>query len=291
MIAAKAPLQAALAEAVDGMGPLARPYPIYLAAPAGAETIAAKELMRGETLRGYAARAVKEWSDHPLDEDPRAAVSRLIRRYLGSVVTAALVPLAHGIGLEVAPERVRIIMQSDLPQGTVLDLADVFICAERPAAWPVSGTDLATVERLRERVFATLVAHMSWAFDEVIANIKVSPHLLWSTAAEQIDLVFEYAIEGRYPGVFARARADREQLLFADSLPTIAGPNPLRDQLYWEPAGDGLHQIQVRRVCCANFVVPGRTQGYCRNCDLISAERRLHMWDEYRGAARARILN
>jgi ferric iron reductase protein FhuF len=241
--------------------------------------------MRPEILRHYAARAVKEWSDRPLDEDPRAAVSRLIRRYLGSVVTAALVPLVHGIGLDVSPERVRIIMQNDLPQGTVIDVDDVLVCAERPATWPVHGTDVATVARLRERVFVPLLGHLSWAFSAVIANIKVAPGLLWSTAAEQVDLVYEYSIEGRTPDAFARASDDREQLLFGSELPGILGPNPMRDLLYWEPAGDRIHQIQVRRVCCANFVVPGRTQGYCRNCDLITEERRLIMWDEYRGAS------
>jgi len=285
VIAADQALQAALDRAVESVGPLARPYPIYLAGPADAESIAAVDLMKPDTLRDYAARAVKEWSDRPLDEDPRAAVSRLIRRYLGSVVTAALVPLVHGIGLDVSPERVRVIMQSDLPQGTVLDVDEVLVSAERPATWPVRGTDVASVERLRERVFAPLLAHLSWAFAAVIANIKVSPQLLWSTAAEQVDLVFEYAIDGPDPEPFARAKADREQLLFASELPGIAGPNPMHGLLYWEPAGDQIHQIQVRRVCCANFVVPGRTQGYCRNCDLITEERRLVMWDEYRGAS------
>jgi hypothetical protein len=285
VIAAAEELQTALDRAVESVGPLARPYRIHLAAPAGAETIAATQLMRPEVMRSYAARAVKEWSDRPLDEDPRAAVSRLIRRYLGSVVTAALVPLVHGIGLDLSPARVRLIMQSDLPQGTVLDVDEVLISSERPATRGVRGTDVGTVARLRERVFASLLAHLSWSFAAVIANIKVSPQLLWSTAAEQIDLVFEYAIDGPDPEAFVRARADREQLLFATEVPGIAGPNPLKDQLYWEPARDRIHQIQVRRVCCANFVVPGRTQGYCRNCDLITEERRLAMWDEYRSAS------
>lgn len=285
MIAAEGALQAALVRAVESVGPLARPYPIFLAEPSGAESIAAVDLMQPETLRHYAARAVKEWSDRPLDEDPRAAVSRLVRRYLGSVVTAALVPLVHGIGLDVSPEHVRVIMQSDLPQGTVIDVDEVVVAAERPATWPVRGTDVTSVARLRERVFAPLIDHLSWAFAAVLANIKVSPQLLWSTAAEQVDLVFEYAIEGRTPAVFANASGDREQLLFADTLPGIAGPNPMRDQLYWEPVGDRVHRIQVRRVCCANFVVPGRAQGYCRNCDLITEERRLVMWHEYRDAS------
>ena len=285
MIAADQALQAALDRAVESVGPLARPYPIYLSEPPGAESIAAVDLMQPEILRSYAARAVKEWSDRPLDEDPRAAVSRLIRRYLGSVITAALVPLVHGVGVELAPERVRVIMQSDLPQGTIVDAREILVSSERPATWPVRGTEVASIAELRDRVFAALLGHISWSFAAIVACIKVSPNLLWSTAAEQVDLLWEYAIEGRTPAAFAAASADREQLLFAKTLPGTLGPNPMRDLLSWEPAGDRIHQIQVRRVCCANFVVPGRTQGYCRNCDLITEERRLVMWDEYRGAS------
>jgi hypothetical protein len=285
MIAADQALQAALDRAVESVGPLARPYPIYLTEPQGCESIAAVDLMQSETLRRYAARAVKEWSDRPLDEDPRAAVSRLIRRYLGSVITAALLPLVHGIGLELAPERVRVIMQSDLPQGTIVDAREVLLSAERPATWPVQGTEVASAAQFRDRVIAALLGHISWSFAAIIASIKVSPNLLWSTAAEQVDLLWEYAIDGPTPAAFAAASDDREQLLFANTVPGVAGPNPMRDLLYWEPAGDAVHQIQVRRVCCANFVVPGRTQGYCRNCDLITEERRLVMWDEYRGAS------
>ena len=284
MIAADQALQTALDRAVESVGPLARPYPIYLVDPPGAESIAAVDLMQPETLRHYAARAVKEWSDRPLDEDPRAAVSRLIRRYLGSVITAALVPLVHGIGLELASERVRVIMQSDLPQGTIIDAGEVLISADRPATWPVDGTEV-SIAQLRDRVFAALLGHISWSFAAIIASIKVSPNLLWSTAAEQVDLLWEYSLDGPTPAAFAAASADREQLLFANTVPGVAGPNPMQGLLYWEPAGDAVHQIQVRRVCCANFVVPGRTQGYCRNCDLITEERRLVMWDEYRGAS------
>ena len=285
MIAADQALQAALDRAVESVGPLARPYPIYLSEPSGVENIASVDLMQRETLRSYAARAVKEWSDRPLDEDPRAAVSRLIRRYLGSVITAALVPLVHGIGLELAPERVRVIMRSDLPQGTIIDAREVLVSPDRPATWPVNGTEVASIAELRDRVLTAILGHISWSFAAVMGSIKVSPNLLWSTAAEQVDLLWEYSIDGRTPAAFAAASADREQLLFAKTLPGIAGPNPMRELLYWEPAGDRIHQVQVRRVCCANFVVPGRTQGYCRNCDLITEEQRLVMWDEYRGAS------
>src|SRR5207248_811421 len=146
----------ALDDAIDGMRPFARPYPTYLERPEGVETISAAELVRREPLRRYAARAVKEWSDRPWDEDPRAAVSRLVRRYLGSLTSAALVPLAHGIGLDLSPERVEIVMQNDLPQGTVVRVDEVLLSRGRPATWPIAGRDVGTLARLRELVLGPL---------------------------------------------------------------------------------------------------------------------------------------
>ena len=78
MIGAQDPLQASLTRAIERVGPYLRAYRVYLEPPASAETVAAPDLVRREPLRHYAARAVKEWSDRPWDEDPRAAVSRLM---------------------------------------------------------------------------------------------------------------------------------------------------------------------------------------------------------------------
>ncbi len=162
MIAATGGLQAALTDAVARVGPYLRAYRAYVEAPAGIEVVAAVELAKREPMRAYAARAVKEWSDHPLDEDPRAAVSRLVRRYAGSLITAALVPLAHGVGLDVSPERVGIVMHNDLPQGSLLRVDEVLVCAERPTAWAVNGRDVRTVDALREQVLGTLFRHFTW---------------------------------------------------------------------------------------------------------------------------------
>ncbi len=123
----------------------------------------------------------------------------------------------------------------------------------------------------------------------MIASIKVSPQLLWSTAAEQIDDLYEHAIDGPAATVFSRAEPDRARMLFADDLPGIAAGNPLTDLLFWETSAgpEPGHRIQARRVCCANFVIPGRTQGYCRNCGIITPARRLEMWNEWRATVRA----
>ena len=177
-------------------------------------------------------------------------------------------------------------MHNDLPQGTLLTVDEVLVCAERPTAWPVNGRDVRTVDALREQVLGTLFRHFTWLFAAVMANIKVSPQLLWSTVAEQVDGLYESAIDGPDAALFARAASDRELMLFGEALPGVAGPNPLRDELYWEPSSEPAHRIQVRKVCCANFVVPGRTQVYCRNCDLITPAERLLKWNEWRASGR-----
>jgi hypothetical protein len=286
VIAETAPLQAALRETVDGIGSFARGYPVYLDAPDGAETISAKELHTPGPLRDFAMRAVKEWTERPLDQDPRAAVSRLIRRYAGSVVTAAMAPLAHGIGLDTSPHRIDVIIKGDLPRGIVLRVDEVLGCADRPATWPVATRQVVSLARMREDVFANLFAGFAWSFEQVIASIKVSPQLLWSTVAEQVDLLWENAMDGRDAAVFARAVEDRELALTDENLPGVGGPNPMRDLLFWEPSNEEGHRVEVRRVCCANFVVPGRPDVYCRNCGLITPAERLTKWSAWRASVK-----
>ena len=143
-------LERTLRDCARGVGPLARAYEIHIDAPADLEAIPAVELMRPGPLREIAGRAVKEWSDHPLDEDPRAAVSRVVRRYLGALTTAVIPPLANGIGIEAPPERVRIVMRNDLPHGVVLDVNEVLLSSERPATRRVDGRDVGSLAARRD---------------------------------------------------------------------------------------------------------------------------------------------
>src|SRR5262249_11481276 len=163
----RASLQTALQQVIDGIGPFARGYPVYLDVPEGAETISALELHTPGPMRVFAARAVKEWTDQPLDQDPRAAVSRLVRRYAGAVVTAAMAPLVHGIGLDTSPERIRVVIKGDLPRGIVLVVDEVRGSPDRPATWPVVTREVASLDRLRDEVFASLFAGFAWSFEHV----------------------------------------------------------------------------------------------------------------------------
>lgn len=287
-----ADLGAALADACERVGRFGRSYRVHLAAPAGAELLPATELLRPAVLRAYAARALREWSDHPLDEDPRAAVSRLMRRYCGALAAAALIPLANGVGLDVSRERVTFVIRLEMPGGTVIDARPgVLVARERPTTWPVQGRDLDTSVALRERTLEIFFSHLASTFDAVLAAVKVAPNLLWSTAAEQIDLLYENAVD-TYPGeAYAPFAEDRERILFADAIPGVAGPNPLRGLLYWETidAPDFPRPIQVRPICCANFIVPGRPTVYCRTCGLITQAQRVTMWREWRESVRTQV--
>jgi hypothetical protein len=60
----------------------------------------------------------------------------------------------------------------------------------------------------------------------------------------------------------------------------------MRDLLFWEPSTEPGHRVEVRRVCCANFVVPGRPDVYCRNCGLITPAERLAKWSDWRASVK-----
>jgi hypothetical protein len=290
MSSIRADLASAMAAAARSVGPYSQQYPAYLQALPGRELFSLDELVRPEVLRTYAADALSPWSDHPGDEDARAGVSRLARRYVGALTTAVLSALAHGIGIEAPRERARVMAQDDLSFGIVLDVGEVLLCRERPASWPIAGRELRTLDEMRDRVLGAYLGHCAWLFDQIIETIKVSPRLLWSTAAEQIDFVYEYAASGPARDVFARAQTDRELLLFAERAPGVAVQNPMKDLLRWEAATDGPdagHRIQVRDVCCMNFVVSGRAQVYCRNCGLVTPPERRAMWSKWRASVRA----
>jgi hypothetical protein len=101
-----------------------------------------------------------------------------------------------------------------------------------------------------------------------------------------VDLLWENAMDGRDAEVFARAVEDRDLALAGETLPGVPGANPMRDLLFWEPSNEPGHRVEVRRVCCANFVVPGRPDVYCRNCGLITPAERLAKWSDWRASVK-----
>jgi ferric iron reductase protein FhuF len=272
----------AIAAGVSRLGRLGAGYPIYLEPRDGYEIVPAADIVSPNNLQTFCERAITEWTEHPAQEDIRAAASRFMRRYCGSVSMAGLLPLAHGVALDVGLERVAFLIRTEMPMGVVVDLegAPIYTCAERPTSWPVAGLRLESLNELRARAIdALFVRHMAPAFESVLRFVHLNPRVLWTTAAEQIDLLYENAFEALSESEFAPFDADRRLLLFEEHLPGWTEANPLRGLLEWENANDPLlpRPLQIRRTCCVCYVIPGRNT-YCRTCGLLSAEERLALW-------------
>jgi ferric iron reductase protein FhuF len=280
-------LQSAAYATMRAFGRVGCSYPVYFRPQADWEVIAAEELLSVDNLRGYFTRAIKEWSDHPSEEDQRAAASRFLRRYVGSVAAAALMPLSAGVALDVSIPRVKLVIRSELALGTIVDLtgAPVYVSPARPTQWPVEGVSLASVEQLRHRAYESLFRdHLVPAFERVRAVIGVSARLVWATAAECVEYLYENARPYFDDAGWAPLDEDRRVVHYADTVPGIDGPNPMKGLMEWEDFDDPdlPRPMQLRRICCVNYVIPGRgSNPYCRSCGLLTAEQRHQLWRQY----------
>jgi hypothetical protein len=282
-----------LATGLQRFGRFARDHPVLVEAPAGVEVIRADRLLDKEFLRRASERAILEWTANPGEEDVRAALSRLWRRYCDSLGMAAVLPLASGVAFDFSFARCSFLMGEYMPYGVVVDLegAELFTCGERPTTWPVQGTRLATVAELRARVQRSLFAdHVQVAIDHVLDFVRVSPRMLWTTMAEAVDLAYDAGIDGHSGEEYAPILEDREAMLFGATLAGVGGPNPMAGTLEWEAIPGLKRPQQVRLVCCFNYVVPGRPEPYCRTCGIISRDERLMIWGRYARDPKARDL-
>jgi len=287
-------IEAAIAASMARMGHLVAEYPIYVRPPEGRETMPAATMIDTAHLRAYFERAIRDWSPDPTIEDERAAASRFMRRYVGSVAIAALVPVLNGVAFDVAIPRVQFVMstypgQSDMPMGVVLDLpAEVLGTADRPTPWPLTVSRFVSLDELRATAVRSMINdHLEPAIARVLEAVHLSPKVLWASVAEVVDLIYEGYFEGADPRTstdeYARAEADKAAVLMVPQLPGIVGPNPMFDLLEWERIDDQRlpRPVHWRKVCCANFVIPGRPTPYCRTCGLLPAEERSRLWREF----------
>jgi ferric iron reductase protein FhuF len=281
------PLQLAAYATFRTFGRIGASYPVYFRRPQGWETVPAKDLLDLENLRTYFTRAISEWSDHPTEEDQRAGASRFLRRYIGSIAAATYIPLSAGVALDVGISRVQVLIRNDLTLGTVIDLdgAAVYVSKARPTTWPIEGVPVGSVEELRGRALESLFReHLVPAFERVREVIGVSKKLIWTTAAESIEYMYENARPYFDSAGWLPLDEDRAVIHSADTVPGIDGPNPMKGLLEWEDFGDPdvPGPVHMRRVCCVNYVVPGRgttqTGGYCRTCGILPPEERHRLW-------------
>ena len=281
-------LQAAIFESHQKLGRIGQSYAIWLEPPPVWETIPALELLAQERITDQFERSIKSWTEDPKEEDIRAAASRFMRRYLGCVQAPTIVALANGVAWDLTLERISIVWRADLPLGSVIDIRglEAFTTPERPTSWPIKGTMVPTLEDLRVRALTPLFGDVHLrSFERVLASVRVSARLLWSQAAEDIDYYYDYALELLHGEELARYASDRERILFSDTLPGIEGPNPMKELLAWDDFRDDPRfpprLLQVRNVCCFNYVIPGRPEKYCRTCGLLSQEERREKWLKY----------
>jgi ferric iron reductase protein FhuF len=281
-----AELQRCFDVAIAGLGRFGAAFPVFIAPPEGLEIVGAREALDPKNLRSYCARSITEWSDAPELEDVRAAAARFFRRYAASVATAALVPLWHGVAVDVSLPRVRLVIRDEMPKGVVLHLTNGVTATGRRSNWPITMSEVGSVEELQTCAFASLFAdNLVPAFALARQSIPVPARLLWSLAAEQIDFLYEGARAAGLGDANAAIEHDRWTLLHAPSIPGCDGPNPMVGLLDWEETDDPdfPRPLQVRKVCCRSFVISGR-DGPCRTCPDRTSSERLHAWRRWKAS-------
>ena len=238
--------------------------------------------------RSMHARPVDAPTEDDESLDLRIAVSRFTRQYSSSLSAVALVALANGIGLDVSPDRCRLIIRSNIPFLTVLDLGpgDVVRCAERPTTWRVDGPVVETLAELREFVWSRLFGrHLGPLYARIGRVVHVSPSLMWSNAAEWVANVSDAADEYLDPDAAAPYLDDRQALLDAPELPEIHGPNPMTGLIRWQAVEDPWfpHGVQTRRVCCITYLLEDRLGRLCQNCPFLGLDDRMALIRERHG--------
>lgn len=220
--------------------------------------------------------------------DLRIAVSRFTRQYASSVSAVALTGLANGVGFDLSAARCRVIIRSNIPFLTVLDVGEgePLRCAERPTTWPVEGREVATLAELREFVWRKLYAeNFAPLFARVREVTKVSVDLCWTNVAEWVSIVADSADEYLDQAATERYHSDRHALLEASAVPGIPGKNPMAGLIEWVKcdAPEFSQGIATRRICCVTYMLPDRLGRLCANCPFLPLEDRVALIRERHG--------
>jgi len=145
-----------------------------------------------------------------------------------------------------------------------------------------------TVDDLRRRVWGQLYgAHLAPLFAAVNEVTGASANLLWSNAAEWADYIADVAVWHLAPEDAAPIVAESEALFDAETLPGVAGPNPLKGLVRRDPVDgpDFPRGIQLRRHCCITYQLPSRTGRLCFNCPFLPLDERIALARETQGPA------
>jgi hypothetical protein len=216
--------------------------------------------------------------------DRRVMGSRFVREHALGVVPPVLVGLAMGIGIDASAARARSVWQNwhlrgssaFAPHSLSVETDAFALCAECHSSPLGDVAKVPTHEALRTQVWRQLFAeHLAPLVETVLGMVKLSPRVLWASAAEAAGRVATLAAE-RLSRDAARPFVEEvDALLAAERLPGISGPNPLRGLLRWKhiDRSDFPHGLMLRSVCCMCFTLPDRRgQVYCGSCPLPSVE-------------------
>ncbi len=246
-------------------------------------------IARGQTTSFHPTASSESASSEDDDDvNLRIAVSRFTRQYASSVSAVALAGLAQGVGLDVSASRCRILFYHDVPFRTSLDTENMTFlrCAERPTSWSVDGPTVESVDELRQLTWRRLYGeHLAPLFELVRQVTSVSQALLWTNAAEWVGEISDAADEYLDAEAARPYVADRVAAFEAESLPGVAGPNPLRGRVEWHAydAPDFPHGVEVRKHCCMTYLLPDRLGRLCSNCGFLPLEDRVALIRERRG--------
>jgi ferric iron reductase protein FhuF len=205
--------------------------------------------------------------------DVRAAASRFTRAYCMAVVRPVVAALAMGIALDASLSRTTIVWQPwSLRGSSATNPHGIYLDTDR-ATTAANGRP---TEDLRAEVFRQLFAdHLAQLFERVLQIAKLSPKVLWGSAAEAIGGL-ETAAAERLDRTDATPFIETCQAaLTAQALPGIPGPNRLLGQVSWHDVGrtDFPHGLMIRRICCVSLTLPDRLGQTCGACPIPPTEQ------------------
>jgi hypothetical protein len=217
-----------------------------------------------------------------------AGVSRFVRHYSGSLSIAALVGLAEGIGLDLAPQNCTLVMWKGVPFRILIDLPDTAVrrSAERPTSLSTGGPVLNSLIELRNSVWRSLYGdHLAPMLARITAITGISEALLWTNAAEWIAVISDSAREYLGDESAEPFMADRLAILSAAQLPGVQGVNPLRDRIDWTPLERDTFPFEVatRRLCCLTYMLDDRFGRLCTNCPQLPMDDKIALINERHG--------
>ncbi len=207
--------------------------------------------------------------------DMRATASRFTRVYCMAVVRPVVVALAMGIGLDASLSRASVVwLPWSIRGSSGTNPHALHLGPDAIMAWRGSR------EELRRQVLRHLFAEtLAVLFERVLRLVKLSPKVLWSNAAEALGGVASAAAEELDVAGARRYIDEVDAILAMDTLPGIAGSNPLHGQVRWDDVqrSDFPHGLMTRRICCVSFTIPDRLGQYCGACPLPPVQERIDL--------------